>query len=344
MKAGKIQVDRMLYYQGCLKEINEGIFSPAYLFFGEEVLLTDNLIHTLQTKFLGKVEPEINYFVRYASEQGADPVLALGAGLGLFSDKKLIILKEAHLLKAEDIDRLSRFLENPPADICLVLHTSLSSLYQSSLKKLEKRVTRVNLLPLRPADLKSFVQGEFQKFHKTIHPEAAELLIFFVGTQLADLASQINQIAHYYSEKSVIEPADIEQIVSIYSTQDVYKLCNYIGNRNYQKAVFTLHNLLDSGVSPQQILIQLMRHFSLIWQIQGYYRSGKYRKELIAKELKIYPKYYAEYETQSRRWKPSQIEQIMTLLHKADRDSRDQGANPKILLDILSYQIINCLK
>ena len=336
--------NRKLFYQPALKEIEQSVIAPAYLLYGEEVLLADKLIEKLKNKFLGKADPELNYFVRYATESGVDAIITLGSGTGLFSDKKMIVLKEAHTLKQADLDRLKKFMEKQTNDICLILQTHIASIYQTRLMKIEPFLTSVNLLPLRAKELDSFIQAEFKKNDKRISPAAIEMLLFLVGTQLSDLIMQINNLGLFFSEKANIDVPEIEQITGIYVTQDVFEFTRLIGRKNLQKAFFVLHNLLDTGVSPQQIITQLLRHFSLLWRIQGYYRSGIRSKEVISKKLRIYSKYYQEYAEQSRQWHSQSLKRIFMLLHKADFNLKDSSLNPKITLDILSQEIINCQK
>jgi len=330
-----------LYYQQAMKEISRSNLSPAYLLFGEEFLLGERIVRTLKQKFLGDSEPELNYFVRYATENGADAVISLGAGMGLFSDKKMIVLKEADGLKTADVERLIKFLDKLPNEICLVMLTGLASLYQSRLKKLEHLVTTVNLLPLRPDELNQYVQSEFQKFGKEITPGAVEMLLFLVGTQLSDLAVQVNNVAQYFADKELIEETDVEQIAGVYVTQDVFEYNRVMGEKDLPKAVFILHNLLDSGISPQQIVSQLIRHFSLVWRIRGYNRSGIRSSDVISRELKIYPRYFPGYSQQAQNWKSRDLKRVFSLLHRADWDLKNTNVNPKIFLDILSHEIIN---
>ncbi|OPX33780.1 DNA polymerase III subunit delta [candidate division KSB1 bacterium 4484_188] len=329
------------YYQQILREIKEKGVSKAYLLFGEESLLAENVLHLIREKFLGKADPEMNYFVRYATETGIDAIIPLGSGGGLFSDKKLIVLKEVHVLKKAEMERLKKFIATLTPETCLVLMSSVASTYQTRLKLIEPVVTAVNLLPLRENELSRFVTGEFRKLGKEITPAAVETLLFMVGSQMSDLISQINHITQYFTDKETIEPEDIEQVASVYVTQDVFELCRLIGNKDFEKALFTLHNLLDSGVSPQQITAQLLRHFSLLWQIRGYHKSGIHNRDRIARELRIYSKYFPEYQAQSQKWDSLHLRRALGKLHRADRQLKDGSTSPKIMLDILSYELIN---
>ena len=330
----------MIYYQQALREIQNGQIQPFYLLFGEEHLLAENLIKKIKTAFLTETEPELNYFVRYATEGTADEIIALSAGMGLFSQKKLLILKEADALKQKELERLSKLFKQPQDDIRLVIQTSIPSLYQSRLKKIETLVTVVNLLPLKPDELKNFVSEEFQKFGKQVNSEAIEMLIFKVGNQLSDLMLQIGHVCDYFGEVSLIDIKHIEQVVGIYATQDVFELSRLIGNKEYQKASAVLTNLIGSGISSQYILSQLLRHFIALWRIHGYLRAGISRTDSLANKLKIYYKYVDEYKEQAKNWETSRLLRVFQFIKEADRELKNNTLEPQIILDMLNYRII----
>jgi DNA polymerase-3 subunit delta len=331
----------MIYYQQAMREIQNGRIAPFYLLFGEEQHLVENLIKQIKTSFLTETEPELNYFVRYATEGAADDIIALHSGMGLFSQRKLLILKEADVLKQKELERLSRLFEKPRDDIRLVIQTSITSLYQSRLKKIEKLVSVVNLLPLKTDDLRSFVRVEFEKHGKQLNSEAMEILIFRVGNQLSDLVLQIQHICDYFVEISAIDVKQVERVAGIYANQDVFELSRLVGNQEYQKATVVLSNLIGSGISSQHILSQLMRHFTSLWRIHGYVKAGISRTDSLANRLKIHYKFVDEYKEQAQNWKTSQLLKVFQYIKEADRELKNNTLEPQIILDILNYRIIN---
>jgi DNA polymerase-3 subunit delta len=337
----KTDSPKRFYYQQAIKEIEGGIVRPAYLLFGEEYLLAEKLINKIKEVFLKKVEPELNYFIRYAGEEGTDKVISLGAGSGLFSEKKLILFREVHSLKQSEVERLIKFIEKMSADICLILHSSNPSLYQTKLSQLDNFLATVNLLPLRAEELNQFVRSEFRKAEKEITDEALDLLLFYVGSQLSDLTQQIDNINQYFADKKTIDVQEVEQVAAVYVTQDIFEYNRQLVSGNFDKSILILSNLLDSGTSPQYVVSQLFRHFTILLQIKGYHRSGIRNPDKISQELKIYSKYYREYEAQSNLWKYSSILSVMTFLSQTDIDLRNSTADPKIILDMLSRQILN---
>ena len=261
--------------------------------------------------------------------------------MSLFSEKKLLILKEADALKTTEVEKLAKTLNKPIPDICLVLHTSKTNIKQTRLKKISDYFTLVNLIPLSFKDLKGFVKTEFSKYQKEISEEAMELLLFMVGTQLTDIIIQVRNISNYFVNKQLIEIEQIEKIVSVYATHDVFELCRELGNSNFQRTSFILSNLIESGVSPSYILSQILRHFTLIWQIVGYRRVNIIQPQKLATRLHVYHKYINEYIQQSKKWEFYQLSKIMEYITEADREIKNNNLESKLILDILNFRIIN---
>jgi DNA polymerase-3 subunit delta len=331
----------MIFYNQAISDIKQSKISQRYLLFGEEVLLADELIKKIKTGYLKQPESELNYFTRYATESAIDDIITLSAGMGLFAEKKLLILKEADALKTAEVEKLAKILNKPVPDICLILQTNKTNIKQTRLKKISDYFTLVNLIPLSYKDLKDFVKSEFSKHLKEITAEATDLLLFMVGTQLTDIIIQVRNIANYFIDKQLIDIEQIEKIASVYATHDVFELCRELGNSNFQRTSFILTNLIESGVSPSYILSQILRHFTLIWQIVGYRRVNIIQPQKLATRLHVYHKYIDEYIQQSKKWEFYRLIKIMEYITEADREIKNNNLKSQLILDILNFRIIN---
>lgn len=331
----------MIYYKQAISDISQSKISQLYLLFGEELLLADELIKKIIHGYLAEPESELNYFSRYATETGIDEIIALSSGMGLFSDKKLLILKEADVLKTAEVDKLTKIVSKPMPDICLVLQTNKTNINQTRLKKISDYFTMVNLAPLNVSDLKGFIKNEFAKYQKEVTREAMDLLIFLVGTQLADIIIQVRNLSDFFNQLKLIEVDHVEKLVSVYATHDVFELCRELGNENLQRASFILVNLIESGVSPSYILSQILRHFTLIWQILGYRRVNIVQPQKLATSLNVYHKYMDEYIQQSKKWEFYRLTKVMEYISDADRKIKNNNLESKLILDILNFRIIN---
>ncbi len=329
------------FYRQIIQRIQNGQIDPSYFMYGEETYLMDSLVEQITKKFLGQVEKQINYFVRYATDTPLEEMLSLMSGPGLFSQKKVVIYKDYQNLKNPNLKGLIKYLKNPDPNICFIIIARTTSINLSKYQSLKDYAKFVYLLPLRDAELNQFIRNEFEQYEKKITPEAIRALVYLVGEQIHDLKSEIIQVINYYKEETEITPEQIEQVVGVYVNQNVFELIRIIAQRNISKSLFILHNLLEKGENPGTILFFLLRHISILWKIQGCYRSGIKDKNTIQKRLKIYPKQFDEYSKELNKWNVAQLKQAFSVIEEGDRLLKSSQISPNIILDMLVLKLVN---
>ena len=329
-----------LTYKTVLEEIEGKQFHPVYFVFGQEAHLMDHLLEQLARGYLGEIQREINYFVRYAPETPIEEVVTLLTGGGLFSRKKLVVYKAIQNLRTQKFQHVMHFSEHPLPEVCLILMARTDSPPRKFHALMEKACS-VRVPPASAEELLAFIRSAFQKQGKRITPPAIQTLIYHVGERLHDLQMEIVQIANFFQEKEVIGPEDVEQIVGVHVNQTVFDLTRFIAQREREKALRSLQNLLAKGESPQTILYFLIRHFLILWKIQGYYQSGVRNDREIQEKLKLYRSHFRAYKQQLKYWKWSNIVQAFQRIRWADEQLKSGSVSPDLVLDILMLQLIN---
>lgn len=329
------------YYQQMISEISRGKLQPAYFMYGEEVFLLDDLIDKITAKFLGEAQKEINYFCRYASDTPLEEIVALMAGAGLFSEKKVIVYKDFQNLRSPKTEILKRYLKNPNSDVCLIIVARISSVSQSRFQALSGLACFVNVLPLRDAELRQWISDEFSRHNKTILSETAESMIYLVGEKIHDLQGEILHIVNAFPEKKEISAAEVEQVVGVRLTQNVFELARAMAAKEPGKALFILKTLLESGENPGSILFFLLRHIMILWKIKGFQRSGIRNDQMIQKQLRLYSRQYSQYLQELSAWKSTHLEAAVVLAGESDRALKSSQLDPQVILEMLIVRLVS---
>ena len=332
---------QLRYYQQAVSEISAGKFYPAYFIFGEETYLIDDLIGKIANGFLGDPQKEMNFYIRYAPDTPLDEILALASGGGLFSAKKAIIYKSFQNLRNPNLKTLTAYLANPNPDICLVVIAQTDSTNKSKFKTLRNMMVAINVLPLREAALVRFIQDEFKTYKKKITTEAVQTLLYLVGDKIHELKMEILQVVNLHHDKEIIEPRDIESVVGIHVTQNVFELTRAIAQKKLEKSLFIMHNLLEKGENPGSIMFFLLRHINMLWKIRGFYQSGIKNDKMIQEGLKIYARQFSEYRRELPHWKASQLFAAIKLLNESDHELKSNLMTPRLVLDRLVFRLVN---
>ncbi len=331
----------MQYYKQAVSEITAGKFYSAYFIFGEETFLIDDLVERIGIGFLGEPQKEMNFYIRYAPDTVLEEILALASGGGLFSAKKVIIYKSFQNLRNPNLKSLTTYLANPNPDICLVIVAQTDSTNKSKFKTLRSLMVSINVLPLREADLTSFIQKEFKTYKKRISSEAIQTLLYLVGDKIHELKTEILQVVNLYHDKKIIEAPDIESVVGIHVTQNIFELTRAIAQKQLEKSLFIMHNLLEKGENPGSIMFFLLRHINMLWKIRGFYQSGIKNDKMIQERLKIYARQFSAYQRELPHWKASQLYNAIEVLNESDREIKSNLMTPRLVLDRLVFRLVN---
>src|SRR5690606_21243933 len=86
-----------------------------------------------------------------------------------------------------------------------------------------------------------------QKSGLAIEPDAIALLHQFVGSNLADIQSELQKLAQYIQPRVQIGVRDVIEVVSKIKVQSVFDLSRAIGENDKAKALLCLSQLLAHG-------------------------------------------------------------------------------------------------
>jgi len=246
--------------------------------------------------------------------------LAEAGGEDLFGTRSILVVTEADAL-GDAVDALLVVAENNP----VVAHHRAGRGGQAVLKDVKKRAdTVIDCQPLKKGrPLNDFVTSEFKRHKRRITSDALALLVEAVGTDLADLASA----AHQLTADSQSDPIDADVVGQYF--RGVAELSGY----QVADAVMLGH--------PAEVLQRLRQAQiaadgartgpAIVAAVAGSVRQlialsacppGLPDAD-VARQVGVPPWKVRTLRAQSRRWKPAQLAQAVTLL--ADLDARVKG-------------------
>ena len=105
-----------------MKSLETGKYAPVYLLCGEEPYYIDRVSDWIENHILDEAAKAFDLTVVYGRDlQGLDIAQAVGAarGFAMFGGQKIVIVKEAQVIKKWDA--LSLYLDNPQPSTILVI-------------------------------------------------------------------------------------------------------------------------------------------------------------------------------------------------------------------------------
>ncbi|RUL57067.1 MULTISPECIES: DNA polymerase III subunit delta [Lysinibacillus] len=324
------------------KDIKNGQIAPIYCIYGEETYFIDETIKKIKQALNTTEETEtINFDLE---ESPVDFVLDEADTFPFFSEKKLILAKNASFLKAmekgkekieHDLKRLEMWLNNPSDFAIVIFIAPYEKLDERKkiTKLMKEKCTVLHAETPKENDLAVWIRTEVNRFNKTIQDEAVDKLVEMVGANMLQLQIEIEKICLYLGEQPMITTDIVEDLVAKTLEHDAFKMLNaYLSHQNAE-AIQIYHDLLRQKEEPIMLVGLLASNIRTMNNVYYLQKKG-YHATQISKQLKIHP-YRVKLMVENRN-RPSE-ERLLKALHslsEIDLKLKSVGGNRERLLEM----------
>ncbi len=243
------------------EHIKSGSFSRFYLLYGSEEYLKKLYRDKLKAAVL-QDDTDINY--SYFEGKAVEPrqVYAAAQTLPFFSDRRLILIENSGLFKAQS--ELSELLEETPdSTVVIFIETEIDK--RSKLFKLVKdRGTVSEMNGLDEKNLKLFVVSLLEQAGKKITEASALYLLDKTGSDMLNLCNEVDKLISYTMGRDIVINADIDAVVTTQITGKIFQMIDAIGSKQQNKALELYYELLSVREKPMSILYLITRHFNIL--------------------------------------------------------------------------------
>ncbi|MBC8477544.1 MAG: DNA polymerase III subunit delta [Dehalococcoidia bacterium] len=239
---------------------------------------------------------------------------------------------------SEDYKLLGQYiLTIPESTIMVLLDDDIKA--GNPLLKIFSGKAQVQSFPLlRPADLRPWVQERVRKEGGSISPQALNLLVKLVGSDLWIMSSEIEKLL-LYSAGRRIEEEDINLVVGYTQQVNIFAMVDAIVEFRTQAAEKLLQQFLQQGSSPSHLLAMLARQMRLIVRAKDVDNPRISGSEL-RNRLGI-PNEYAARKTleQANRYSLPRIRYVYRQLLETDLAIKTSKYEPELALSILVTEL-----
>lgn len=159
--------------------------------------------------------------------------------------------------------------------------------------------------------LNNFIKEEFTKEGREISNAAiAELGTRYQG-DLWQISKEIKKLV-LYKTTGRIESADLEEVGSHLYGEDIFSFTDALGARNQKLAIKIFEEQIAAGVSPDQLLAMIVRHFKILAQIKSF--GGKKTPSSIASELGLHPFVVSKSAVQAKNFSEKELTDLFNQL------------------------------
>lgn len=330
-----------------VKDARSGIFSPVYLLMGDEPYYVDMVCDAILEHCLDESERDFNQTVCYGADVTADAVITAARRYPMFSERQLVVVKEAQMMK--NLEDLALYCQKPLESTVLVLamHGASADKRKSLYKTVSKMGVVVDSQALKDYDMPRWISMFYQTQGLQIAPDAAALLAEHAGTDLNKIAIETQKMLKNLPEGTTqVSASDIEKNVGISRQFSIFELTKELSYKNSTKALRIAAYIGSSAkFAIPMATSALYTHFYRILKYGALLASNpRPGNDVKAKLLGVNPYFFQEYDAAVRNYPVRKAMAVIALLKEYDFKGKggDVGeATPAELMVELTAKILN---
>ncbi|MDI5973155.1 DNA polymerase III subunit delta [Streptomyces sp. SL13] len=311
------------------KNASDDLLAPVTLAVGQEDLLLDRAVgQVVAAARAADADTDVRDLTPDALPPGA---LAELVSPSLFSERKVVVVRNAQDLSADTVKDFKAFLAAPVEEITLVLVHAGGAKGKALLDAARKVGAREVACPkmTKPADRLAFVRGEFRAAGCSATPEACQALVDALGSDLRELASACAQLA-----ADIEGPVD-EAVVARYYTGRAeatgFEVADFAVTGRAAEALERLRWALAVGQPLPGITFALASGVRAIGKLATAPRNA--RPGDLARDLGMPPWKIDRVRQQMRGWSADGVSVALRAVAEADAAVKGAAADPAYALE-----------
>jgi len=312
------------------KELKTENLRSIYLLYGEEEYLLQTSAKKIK-KIFGELINGINYI--QIDDKNVDKLISDIETPAFGYPKKLIIVKNSGLFKKEGKAKKEKTnrAETLQEKIATYLKENKETIEESVIlvfieqdivkNELQKAIEQVGVIcnfeRLKPIQIAKRIKAIASAYKVNIDDRTIGYFIETCGTSMMSLINEIRKLIEYVGENGTIKIEDIEKLSIKELDSVIFDLTDNIGQKNVDKSLTILHELLYNKEPIQKILITLYNHFKKLYLTK---LAEEYRED-IKQALNLKPNQVflvTKYKKQSAYFKKDELRIILERLIDLD--------------------------
>lgn len=244
------------------------------LIYGQEKTIineTINLIYNLIDQFR-----EINISIYDGENITIDSIINACETTPFMSNRKIVHIKNAqHIFLNNSIsNELSKYI-NTLSNNTILLFSCYTDIDKSNnlYKAIRNKGMIVEYKKLKGLDLQNYIFNYLSLHNKSITKSNLLYLTSELSAGSENIDLELNKLIDFLGEKRVVEKDDIDSIVTKSIENNVFKLIDFILNKDVDNAIRTYKNMIFLGEEEIMILYMIFRNFKIMYLLKVYFNN-----------------------------------------------------------------------
>jgi DNA polymerase III subunit delta len=216
-------------------------YDPAYYLHGEEEFRKEDAIRYLIDHAVDHATRDFNLDQRKGAELDGETLASLLAMPPMMAERRVIVIRDVTGLRKDARGALDAYLNAPAADLLLLLTAPADAKTDKTLAQL---ATAIEFDAMPGSQVPKWITARVEKLGARITPDATALLQNAVGTDLSQLATEIEKLVAYSGTAEIDEEA-VATVVGVRREETLGNLLDAIAMRDVPRALTSLGGVLQ---------------------------------------------------------------------------------------------------
>ena len=321
-----------------------------YVFYGEDEYSLRQAVDELKAKLGDRTTVDLNTTILDGRSLSLDEMRMACDTLPFLADRRLVMegLLARYEPRGGEVARgradpleagLRSYLPTMPdtARLFFIEHGALSE--KNPLLRMARELGGIvrEFKPPTGTALGDWIERQVRAGGGDISPRATETLAAFVGSNLRQLAHEIEKLIAYAAGRTIQE-ADVYLLVADTREIRVWTLTDAIAARQRDQAIGLLHQLLDDGEQPPVLMAIITRQFRSLVQVKEM-ADQHLTSDAIATQLRLHSYVVQKAVATARSFTYERLEAIYRRLLDTDLAVKTGRLDPALALDLLIVEL-----
>jgi DNA polymerase-3 subunit delta len=335
------------------KKLKKNEFDNCYIFCGADEKLIKDYVKIITGSILSKDFIDLNYSKFDGSKADFEIIIDACETMPFMSDKKVVVVYRASFLddstgskssgdlKNKNFALMNEYLSNPSPHCILIVYYIFSNDREkpsSKIKKLDKKACVIKVDKLKGEFLQKKCKDLFEESGAKIGKSELILFCSQIDNNMDIISNEIAKLASY-AEGREITKEDILAMMPQKSENDIFNLVDYLSQKNINKALDILNELIYKGEKIPLILFMIGRQFNLLFNIKLGIDNGK-SKEKLANELKLHPYVCEKMISQSMKFTLKGLKKNIELCVDTEKILKSTSNDDKVNIEVFMIKTV----
>lgn len=304
--------------QQAMRAMAQKKFEPLYLLLGEERYFSERCLSQLRHSVVSEELREFNEDIFYGSEINIEKLIDVLQTLPVMAERRLVILKEAHLLSEKDWAQLDEVKELPKDSVVFVILAHQLDRRKKSIKKWLDWGSVIECVTPQEVARAGWIRSMGQEKGLEFDNEALAYLVQMGSNTLEELDRDLDKLFLFFGQPSRVTIGDVAQVLERSREESIFSLAEAIAKKDRPQALFLFHRLLSQGESEIALVALIARHLRILLKIKEGQSAGL-KGPALAQKVGVNNYFLPNYAQQAARWTETDLARSLVSLADVDR-------------------------